>query len=139
MALKQGVLSRLSLEVVFGLAKLDACLFCDEGDGFLRKVRMAIQASANGCSAQCEFVDGFECLMCPVYGPGKLHGVAPEFLSQTNRGCIHEVGSPDLEHFVKLGSFRLKAVAECRQGWKQVLLESDASGNMHGSREGVIR
>ena len=36
MALKQGVLSRLSLEVVFGLAKLDACLFCDEGDGFLR-------------------------------------------------------------------------------------------------------
>ena len=139
MALDEPVLGRLGLEVVLGLAELDARLLGDEGDGLAGEVGVAIEAGADGGAAEGEFVDRLERLVGAVDAPLDLLRVAAELLSEAHRRRVHEVGAADLQDAVKFFGLGGQRGPESLQRGDEIFLQCHARRDVHGGGEGVVR
>jgi hypothetical protein len=68
---------------------------------------------------------------------GELLNVAGEFLTQSQRGSILQVGSTDLDNVFERLSLGLHGVVELVQGRKKRCVDFSNGGNVHGRREAV--
>ena len=57
-----------------------------------------------------------------------LRGVARELLAEPDRGRIHEVGAPGLEHVVELGRLALEGPLQVCERRQQIAVDQDRSG-----------
>src|SRR5947209_16208003 len=91
--------------MIFRFIKGDASALFDVTKGFLWKVDVAVQPCSYGSAAEGDFAQNFDGLFGALFGIGDLLRVTGEFLSEPDRGRIHQMGAAYFNNVPKFFCF----------------------------------
>ena len=102
------ILGALRFEMIFRFAKCDAGPLFEMAHHFGREIAMTIEPGADCGPAEREFLQGGDRLLRAPFPETHLLRVTAEFLAESHRSRVHQMGATDLDHVVELGRFRRK-------------------------------
>ena len=121
--LHRSVHRGLRLEVVFGLPERTTRQLGDFCGEFFGKLRMRVDARADGGSAHGQLRQPFQRRFNAFASQGELSGIASELLLQRDGHRVHQVGAACFDHMRVFLAFGEKGVLQGLQRGQQLLAD----------------
>ena len=118
----QRILRGLRFKVVRRFCKGAAGLFRHDRHHLGRELRMAIEPGADGGATERHFAEGLLRVLDSLNTEFNLPGIPAEFLAQSHRRGILQMGAPDLDDLVELVGFAGERVVQAGEGRNELLL-----------------
>lgn len=138
MSLNNGVVSGKSLELVGSSDELVAGELADLSSDVLSEALEGVKTSTDGGTTLGEVAQTGESGLNTQNTVLELGNVARELLAESQGGSILQVGTANLDDLLESLLLLLHGVLEAAEGRKELLLNLENGGNVHGSREGVV-
>ena len=136
--LDQGIQRGLSLEVIARFADFYPGCLGHEGAGAGGKLRVRVDAGADGGASQGHFG---QCLLRPLHpldAVAGLSGVAQELLPQPHRGGVLQVGAAGLDDGPEFLGLALQFGRQCFKSGNQVFLDGEQRSQVNGRGDDVV-
>ena len=117
----------------------DASDVADLGGDLGVETLVCVQAGTDGCTTLCEHAETREHALDALDAVFHLFHVAAELLTKGQGCCILQMRPSNLDDVFKLFSFRFERLMELFERGKEGISNLHDRGDVHGSREGVVR
>src|SRR5713101_7924895 len=106
-----AILNKL-VEMIFCFAKSNASPLLDVPQHFARKIDMPVQTGADRSASKRKLTQNFDRFFRAVFSVSDLLSVAGEFLTQPDRGRIHQMRPADLDDVPKFLCLRIQCAMQ---------------------------